>query len=380
MRGGDDSAPRPPGANSDAHASAVDQKQPRQAHAGLPTSISGGSSSSYVYPVRSLLAGIQPANEQLAPAAHGTFGTTSAGKGMSDLAELLKKEQQNKESAAQNGKHSSISFPVASNGPSSPSMGLEQALANLVLAAEQQRQQYEEHDTTRPVADKPTLPKQDSNETVQASYSEVPPSPSGGAHVVILPGDRDDDEYNPRHPEPISSAGAEVMATAYTSPALAVPRPMSSSHKNSLPPSTPIDFSQTGIVHLPPLPSNPGSEKGSASGHGSGGSLTSNRDARSHAQSHLAGSGSDSQGIFSSDGSSRPPVGSTGIQSGSDSANDSAGEVVRSTSGLSSGSSELVTFRFEHIRDENGFHVVTGREGRLNRCEDEVCFSLCSGK
>jgi hypothetical protein len=32
----------------------------------------------------------------------------------------------------------------------------------------------------------------------------------------------------------------------------------------------------------------------------------------------------------------------------------------------------LVTFRFQHAEDEHGNHVVIGREGKLERCEDEV--------
>ena len=102
------------------------------------------------------------------------------------------------------------------------------------------------------------------------------------------------------------------------------------------------------------------------------------RDPRSHIQRPLAGSSSGSQGITSSDGRSRPPVGSVGVQSGSDSADDSSGKTVRLTSSISSGLNELVTFRFEHIRDEHGFHVVTGREGTLTKCEDEVCSVLLS--
>ncbi|KEP47962.1 putative phytochrome-like histidine kinase [Rhizoctonia solani 123E] len=42
-----------------------------------------------------------------------------------------------------------------------------------------------------------------------------------------------------------------------------------------------------------------------------------------------------------------------------------------STSGLSEESQELVTVRFQHVEDEDGHHVVVGREGRLTRCEDE---------
>lgn len=32
----------------------------------------------------------------------------------------------------------------------------------------------------------------------------------------------------------------------------------------------------------------------------------------------------------------------------------------------------LVSFRYEHAQDENGNHVVIGREGKLQHCEDEV--------
>ncbi len=42
---------------------------------------------------------------------------------------------------------------------------------------------------------------------------------------------------------------------------------------------------------------------------------------------------------------------------------------------MSSGSSsrdELVTHRFQSITNEHGHHVITGREGVLTRCEDEV--------
>ncbi|WWD05979.1 hypothetical protein V865_004064 [Kwoniella europaea PYCC6329] len=35
------------------------------------------------------------------------------------------------------------------------------------------------------------------------------------------------------------------------------------------------------------------------------------------------------------------------------------------------GSEPIVTFRFEHVSDNDGHHVVVGREGKLRRCEDE---------
>lgn len=348
-------------------------KQPRHgditSSSTLPASSSGGSTSSnsstassYVYPVRSLLAGIQPANDQLSQSVLNALSAPPpTGGTMSDIAALLRKEkdQQNKDAAQQSRRHSTAAARMKHPSvPSSPSIELQHAFSNLTM----------QHD------DKSMPPRKESDKTVRHhAESEIPASPTGGERVVILPGDRDDDEYNPRHPEPISSAGAEVMATAYTSPSLIMPKPVAS-HKTHHPSQTsPMDFSQTGIVHLPPLPSNSGSDSGSASGNVSGGSLSSLRNPRSHVQSPLAGpgSGSDSQGVTSS--IQRPQTGSVGVQSGSDSAGDSSGGVTRSGSGLSSESSELVTFRFEHIRDEHGFHVVTGREGTLAKCEDEVC-------
>ncbi|WWC66984.1 uncharacterized protein I206_100891 [Kwoniella pini CBS 10737] len=35
------------------------------------------------------------------------------------------------------------------------------------------------------------------------------------------------------------------------------------------------------------------------------------------------------------------------------------------------GSEPIITFRFEHVSDNDGHHVVVGREGKLRRCEDE---------
>jgi len=34
---------------------------------------------------------------------------------------------------------------------------------------------------------------------------------------------------------------------------------------------------------------------------------------------------------------------------------------------------EHVAFRFQYAQDDNGNHVIVGREGKLQRCEDEVC-------
>ena len=33
-----------------------------------------------------------------------------------------------------------------------------------------------------------------------------------------------------------------------------------------------------------------------------------------------------------------------------------------------------MTLRYQHVEDENGHHVIVGREGKITRCEEEVRF------
>lgn len=40
----------------------------------------------------------------------------------------------------------------------------------------------------------------------------------------------------------------------------------------------------------------------------------------------------------------------------------------------------VMTVRFEHVTTEDGHHVVVGREGKLQKCEDEVCIAECFPK
>ena len=209
----------------------------------------------------------------------------------------------------------------------------------------------------------------------------LPITEDDGTHVVIRPvtTDRDPDEYNPRHPEPLASAAHDGFATAYTTPTLRQPKAM---HPESGGVGAgsgdggdhTIDFSMSGIVHLPPLPSRTASERGSSiSGNVSGGSLASSRKPGGTTYNSAAsGSGSDSREVARRGPRQvqRAPAGT----SGSESQGDSAGDIVEveERSVANSTQSELVTFRFEHVVDENGFHVLTGREGALTRCEDEV--------
>lgn len=82
------------------------------------------------------------------------------------------------------------------------------------------------------------------------------------------------------------------------------------------------------------------------------------------------------QGVISRDregGGDAPGWGNTSesslsVQDSSEVATASGGE---QDSGQSSDESPIVTFRFEHTQTGDGHHVVVGREGKLQRCEDE---------
>ena len=344
------------------------------------------SSTSYVYPVRSLLSGIQPAPpDQLSPPAIlGTIGPTPTAKNMSHVTAQLKREKGSKASGTRSAKTSvsETSNPsLPKDSPQSPFVPLSGESYFTHPAGSTSTTQDVSSSTSLTPQAKSKLDEKTQEGTIKIdSAAGVPTGPSSesptstenqieksGQRVLILPGDRDADEYDPRHPEPISSAGADAISTAYTSPSLKVPKPMQAAQSDEPYHSNPIDFSHSGIVHLPPVSSRSASERGSSV---SGGSLISSRKPRDNVQSPFSGSGSDPWGR-SDRGKSSAGEGNQSGLSGTDSAGDAARQTPSSTN--MSSSSELVTFRFEHVLDENGFHVLTGREGVLTKCEDEVC-------
>lgn len=63
--------------------------------------------------------------------------------------------------------------------------------------------------------------------------------------------------------------------------------------------------------------------------------------------------------------------------SSEDQSNDQIATQSESASQLSSEADEpVMTVRFEHVTTEDGHHVVVGREGKLQKCEDEVCIAV----
>ncbi|KAH7913421.1 hypothetical protein BJ138DRAFT_1146165 [Hygrophoropsis aurantiaca] len=122
--------------------------------------------------------------------------------------------------------------------------------------------------------------------------------------------------------------------------------------------NVPRNPSAIGIVHLPPLPASP--ELGLKYRHSSSGSSAVNSWVSQQAISLDKGTGPSADlGARTTPGdvSSSTPSSIPGLPHGS--------------SALSSPDETFVTMRYEHVEDENGHHVLTGREGKLTKCEDE---------
>ena len=101
----------------------------------------------------------------------------------------------------------------------------------------------------------------------------------------------------------------------------------------------PLNPSECGFVHLPPI-------------FTSSGEASSTPNAPNHSGSHL----------FSAPDTRNRPTTSESRSSGA-----SRGQKEASTD-----TTVYSTFRFQHAQDEHGHHVIVGREGELRRCEDEV--------
>lgn len=172
-------------------------------------------------------------------------------------------------------------------------------------------------------------------------------------------------------------------------------------------PALPFNPSLYGLVHLPPLPSPGSSEQWSGSRVSSTQQSLYTRSGRAHGTESTS---SDRSLAGGSDGSSKyysasPKViaAATSVATSSTGSNDVAsGEggydrmsPIGSSSGswraassapsevesradaasrseFSSGSEEYVNFRFQYATDEHGNYIVVGREGKMQRCEDEV--------
>jgi len=134
----------------------------------------------------------------------------------------------------------------------------------------------------------------------------------------------------------------------------------------AFPEHLPFNPSEYGLVHLPPL---------------------STKDPNSDGHSEVSGPNSSRYSTAPSTQNSLKPADPTSESTtmpsspkpGSyhDLGTDSESQVNSLSSGSSgsgSGKVPLFTMRYQHMEDENGNHLVIGREGQLTSCEDEVSF------
>ncbi|KAI0351442.1 hypothetical protein OH77DRAFT_1429748 [Trametes cingulata] len=193
---------------------------------------------------------------------------------------------------------------------------------------------------------------------------------------------REDDpahDYNPRRPPHLSEAAAEAFADLTPShmliPDAAAGGTSARVIQEAPPPRgkefdshTPSNFSQSGIVHLAPLDQHSGSR--SSSGAPSSGRrmspLASNSGNGSSDPSRLPVPSAysdinNSPGISADESRSSSKPTSFSLASGSASV----------VSGSSGSSGPHMTLRYQHVEDENGHHLIVGREGKLTKCEDE---------
>lgn len=172
-----------------------------------------------------------------------------------------------------------------------------------------------------------------------------------GEPVEYTPPDPDpaDDEgvsYNRRHPPQLSDVAADAFADV-TTPSTLDPTLSQGSYE---PPS---NFSQSGIVHLGPASSrshSAGSNRGRSSRNSGHSSDTANKDMM------MKG---------------RPDS-----MSGSEAASGAGSGSMAGSGTTSSSEGPRITFRYQHMEDDEGHHLIVGREGKLTRCEDEVCVFL----
>jgi hypothetical protein len=118
----------------------------------------------------------------------------------------------------------------------------------------------------------------------------------------------------------------------------------------SSPAPNPLDFSRAGFVHLGPAGET---HRGRTPSVGRSTSTNSQRDTNHTTVRSASKSGGEE------DESSGVPGSSASEASGDIPSSESLEELV-------------VTERLKFITDENGNHIIVGREGRLARCEDEV--------
>lgn len=169
------------------------------------------------------------------------------------------------------------------------------------------------------------------------------------------------DDWNLRHPTQFSEVAADAFTDSTDAGIVRVSLEGNEARHVS-------NISQSGIVHLGPVVTGttPPIFRTQSVGSSSESRGRSGLDSVSSAASSMRHGGSgqgQSSGLPSSTGS-RPPSPTSAMES--------EGSLNTGTQASTSDSPQI-TFRYQHLEDENGHHLIVGREGTLTKCEDEVC-------
>lgn len=325
-------------------------------------------STSYVYPVKSLLTGIQPAPPtQSRPSIPRRNSSQSVG--LAALQDLLAHQLTGTRKKSAEGPdgvspHSTSSrshsmfhhYPSRATvtGPSDVSEVHPHSVSDLFLVQPIDRQSS----LPIPFAEA-ALPPTSTRPSISTSHISLSP-PGLDLHAPNTPPSdttpstlqsEEDKPLTPFESEPLHGPAEYLYNDSNRSSS---PTHSVNSHVSHI--------SQSGIVHLPPLPSTSASSRAGSRGSGSH-THTSSRKYFPSSNSNVSSQKMD-QGQEARE--ERKPDG------GPSRSNSNPKSIEPNTGGESEPPSDFITTRYRHETDEHGNHLVIGQEGEIRRCEDEV--------
>ncbi|KAI0671080.1 hypothetical protein C8Q78DRAFT_1079021 [Trametes maxima] len=329
------------------------------------------STSSYVYPVRSLLNGIQPAGERRNEVSQGEPSTSrravvgglqqsSSSTNVSGLVQTdpgPRRAVDLDSASASSGRHHRRSKNFVPNYRDFP--------------ADQSPFSPRTFSTALP--DSPPLKSGVSLNSEVPYQSDPDAEPAPVAHPPYDGPQSPDTIYNTRRPPHLSEVAAEAFADLTTSRMLIPDAVADDSQLDDPQPDpaitaaggTPSNFSLSGIVHLAPIDDVSGSRSSS------GGPSTGRR--ASPMVTHSGNGSSDYPRRAMPSAYSTPN--SRGMSADNSRSSSKLSSSASGSASVSSGSSGLsgphMTLKYQHVEDENGHHLIVGREGKLTKCEDE---------
>ncbi|KAG8853487.1 Light-sensor Protein kinase [Serendipita sp. 411] len=311
------------------------------------SSTSGDRSKSFVFPIRSLLGPVQPTSEidildaLLTPPIQSAQTSLSVDKGASSYFTSNPGASKRSSGVVDPSRSSPLAesfpfrhFPGEKGSPSFTSNPLIDVLNDGY-------QNYNEDTGDYEVQEPPDKEEDSILEQVGVDVQALPSTPPN----TRLPQDStdDSDETQLAQRMPPSEIGSERQSVAdhgYGSVVSGRPSSSLSGSENSL--------AAVGLVHLPPVTK-----------------LETQRRTREW-RKRVSVTDSSTPSSHSHGQSSIPPRIEEEPEEGP---HEKSGSFSVTTSSNQTG--PLVTMRFEHTEDENGHHILTGREGNLTKCEDE---------